>query len=235
MVLGPILGLAGSLAGAGASMFGAGKQADATNFQTLLGFEQLQKQMQLANEQIRMSKAQRTDALGTSTGFRGGQWFTDVTPLTQAILNATQAGERQGLANKRTIGQEGINLTASRGRDTDAGFDADYAEYRYDPDRKSRGALESEYGAIAQRGLEKGQDEVARTAHKTATRLGSNPHAMQAIIKALMENRATNIQDGMIQGKLAGGQAYAQQEQDRGNVLARALQQAGTSRGSFNV
>lgn len=234
MALNALFPMIGALAGAGASMFGASQSAQAQNYATNLGYRQLFGAEQQARELLRLSKAPRSDALGTTTGYRGGEWFTDVTPLTQAILNATQAGERKTATEGFARDQQGKQLAASRGGDLDQGFDRDYAEYRYGP-RKSERALQSEYGRIAQRGIEEGQDEVARTAGIQAVREGSNPRALEAIMRALMKQRSTNIQDSLIQGQLAGTQAYGQQEANRSNLLARALQQAGLSGGSFNA
>lgn len=125
-------------------------------------------QKEMAAAQQRLAEAGRTDAAGNRVYFNGKDWVTEPTKATKAIIDASQANEREQQVSggtRREFGQQ--QNFASRG---DAGNQADaYSRM-----------LRDRVGAPTREGME------GRNAIAAATKIGSNN---DSLVDAIARNQ----------------------------------------------
>jgi hypothetical protein len=185
-----------------------------------------QQQLNLAREQAQLqeelAKAARTDAYGNTVRYAPGQGFvTELNPIEKAILEAGQSERLMRATTDMQRNRGALNEQYDR-RDQFAGAAADdLREYRYG-DRQSEESLQSLYGAIAKRALDRGTTDFTNAAGRQALRAG-NSAALDRIVREGSRLRGENTLDAALRGKTQGTQAFAAQEGLRGNLLANAL------------
>ena len=114
--LGPLLGLAGSVAGAGMQM---GAQQDANNINWANLFET--KRANAAAEELQ--RASRQDALGNLIHYTPGiGWQIDTTPLTKSILSAQQKEQLASLSQDAPRNRAAAERMDARSKTADAAY-----------------------------------------------------------------------------------------------------------------
>lgn len=98
--------LGGSLVSGGLGLMGQQNQQQNSAAAMQMAQQNYLLQKRIADQQYELSTAGRKDARGNYTHYVPGQgWVTDVTPTTQGLIGASDAGQRQNLVTDLTRGQ----------------------------------------------------------------------------------------------------------------------------------
>lgn len=210
--------LSALMSGAGlAAQMGA--QGDAQN----LNWRNFYLQRETANENKKLAKATREDALGNKNEYVPGVGFVvRTTPMTKAILNSMQSEMLQRNRVDAPLARKQRLSNAERRGEEDEASRAALSEYRFGP-RESEGSFTSDAEDIAIRSADRANNETTQALGRQGVRSG-NTTAIRDVFKQRQRQQAEGLIDAQLSAKSRGSEMFQRQEGNRAKTLAQALQ-----------
>jgi hypothetical protein len=208
-----------------ALMGGAGlaAQMSAQNDAQALNWRNFYLQRDTAEENKRLAKATREDALGNKNEYIPGVGFVvRTTPMTKAILNSMQHEMLQRNRVDAPLARKQRLSNATRRGEEDEASRAALAEYRFGP-RESEGSFTSDAEDIALRSADRANNETTQALGRQGVRSG-NTAAIRDVFKERARQKAESLIDAQMGAKARGSDMFQRQEGRRANTLAQALQ-----------
>lgn len=232
MVLGPLLGAGVGLAEA---LMGMGARQDATNLQYLNLYEtrranrKQEAETRRVNDLIEaLQTATRSDALGNKTSYnRGANAFeTDLTPLTQAILDNQQNEQLRQFTEDAPRNRAAAERQDRRSQMADNEFERRFNEYRFRPQQSEAASISEateELLRARREGLRDAQGDIATTLLRQG-----NSSNLPAVTGEISERYSDSLRDAILEGKRVGSQRYREREAaDQSQLLTELSQLRG--------
>lgn len=204
MILGPLLGAGAGLAGA---FLNRDAQQDANNINWLNLFETKRRN----RETERLAKASRRDAYGNLLEYIPGVgWVIDTTPMTEAILGASQKEELASLREDAPRNRAAAERMDARSQMADDEFERKFNEFRFRP-RTTEAVEEFDATQTLLNARRKGLDESSAILGRQLLRTGGSSD-LERVYKTANDQYAQSLVDAMLEGKRLGRQAFAEKE-----------------------
>jgi hypothetical protein len=190
-----------------------------------LSEENLAFQKWLANEELKMGQASRTDAMGNTVRYDPAlnEWTTDLTPSQRALSKAGEHEQQLSLTEDAARNRQTRERAFSRGGDAANTYNRLNAEYNYG-NNPSEGSIEDQIAGLMLRGRTQGGGGVDTTRQFIRQR-GNLP----VVSSSGSSNAVSSIADALLQARQGALSERGVRGQQRAQLLPQMQSAAAMS------